>query len=236
MSFYIKLLGNWTKQLHSAFQARIASDGTQPLGVFVRGPFGAPKQHVDKYSRIFLISGGIGATPLLSICKQPHHLHEEHDKQVHSHHLPKNDEGVVDDEKEIRIRKAVKNIYDVDMDVLDQGSRVENRNDESRESNARVRMDHVAEMLRATRNNSNCLVGVSNAGFSAAAKDVEENVEPFESKQSVSQRQSIDTTVSTDTEDRRKSINRTIKGALKNVAIAIGSSTPGKVSPKEKRF
>lgn len=71
LSFYIKALGDWTKSLHAAFQARLSDPSTNsPLSVRVRGPFGAPCQQVDGYSRLVLVAGGIGATPFASVCKQ----------------------------------------------------------------------------------------------------------------------------------------------------------------------
>lgn len=69
MSFYIKALGDWTKCLRAEFEKRVSKTETRPLEVWVRGPFGAPAQHVDGYERVILISGGIGATPFASVCK-----------------------------------------------------------------------------------------------------------------------------------------------------------------------
>lgn len=45
---------------------------TAPLSIRIRGPFGAPAQHVDIYKPVFLICGSIGATYFSSICKQVH--------------------------------------------------------------------------------------------------------------------------------------------------------------------
>lgn len=69
MCFYIKALGDWTNKLRDAFQARITDEIIHPLEVHIRGPFGAPAQHVRGYQRVVLISGGVGATPFCSICK-----------------------------------------------------------------------------------------------------------------------------------------------------------------------
>lgn len=69
MTFYIKTLGDWTQALRREFEKRISGETNSPLDVYVRGPFGAPAQHVDGYDRIVLISGGIGATPFVSVCK-----------------------------------------------------------------------------------------------------------------------------------------------------------------------
>lgn len=69
MVFYIKAVGDWTKKLRSEVLRRINQETDEPIEVLVRGPFGAPAQHVDGYDRIVLISGGIGATPFVSVCK-----------------------------------------------------------------------------------------------------------------------------------------------------------------------
>lgn len=69
MVFYIKAVGDWTKKLRSEVLRRINGDTNNSIEVLVRGPFGAPAQHADGYDRIVLISGGIGATPFVSVCK-----------------------------------------------------------------------------------------------------------------------------------------------------------------------
>lgn len=143
MSFYIKQLGDWTRALHESFQDRLNGDMEQPLEVYVRGPYGAPTQAVDKYSRVFLISGGIGATPFASICKQIHHLHEEHDAHLHPRHEP-----IADDATEARIQQAVQSIYDVDMDIITPGpSNVPQPQITARRSH---HMGYVTDMLRVT--------------------------------------------------------------------------------------
>lgn len=73
MVFYIKALGDWTGELRSAFQSRLDGKVTKPLQVRIRGPYGAPAQHVVGYQRVVLISGGVGSTPFSSICKELHH-------------------------------------------------------------------------------------------------------------------------------------------------------------------
>lgn len=69
MCFYIKALGDWTNKVRDAFQSRISNGAMHPLQVHIRGPFGAPAQHVRGYQRVVLISGGVGSTPFCSICK-----------------------------------------------------------------------------------------------------------------------------------------------------------------------
>eukprot|EP00178_Gracilaria_changii_P023357 TRINITY_DN70755_c0_g1_i1.p1 TRINITY_DN70755_c0_g1~~TRINITY_DN70755_c0_g1_i1.p1 ORF type:complete len:953 (+),score=210.01 TRINITY_DN70755_c0_g1_i1:139-2859(+) len=74
LAVYIKKLGDWTGELHEKFSARIRGDDTSMIAVRVRGPYGAPCQHVRGYDRVVLISGGIGATPFSAVCKELHHL------------------------------------------------------------------------------------------------------------------------------------------------------------------
>lgn len=69
MTFFIKALGDWTKSLRSELEKRVSGEIKEPLDISVRGPFGAPAQHTDGYDHIVLISGGIGATPFVSVCK-----------------------------------------------------------------------------------------------------------------------------------------------------------------------
>lgn len=163
MSFYIKLLGDWTKSLHEMFNARMSGDIDIPLVVYVRGPFGAPAQDVDKYSRVFLISGGIGATPFMSICKQLNHRHEELDARINYRHRSHPNEPTLDDMAEKRIRDAVKNIYDVDVDMLELGvggeGEVGGEVKTDRAEIAQHEMECVAGMLRVAANGAN--VGAS---------------------------------------------------------------------------
>lgn len=71
MLFYIKVNGDWTRKLHALFKQRDADSGD--IHIHVRGPYGAPAQHVGQYEHVVLISGGVGATPFCSITKYAHH-------------------------------------------------------------------------------------------------------------------------------------------------------------------
>lgn len=73
MCFYIKAVGDWTEELRKTFEDRLSGIISEPLTVRIRGPFGAPAQHVGGYQRVVLISGGVGATPFSSICKDLYH-------------------------------------------------------------------------------------------------------------------------------------------------------------------
>lgn len=156
MSFYIKSLGDWTGSLHTAFQRRLAGDVDTPLRLIVRGPFGAPTQEVSKYQRVFLISGGIGATPFTSICKQLHHLKEKYNAPISLSHRAKDKErkmmdSLLADGAEQSIRHAISSIYDIDTAALTTGST---------ELHA-TRVEHVARMLRVTSRGENEVQGIN---------------------------------------------------------------------------
>lgn len=67
LTLYIKVNGDWTRQLCNMFSVQCRHDGD--ISIQVRGPHGAPAQHVGKYGHVVLISGGIGATPFCSVIK-----------------------------------------------------------------------------------------------------------------------------------------------------------------------
>lgn len=118
------------------------SSDTTPLPIEVRGPYGAPCQETQQYSRVVLISGGIGATPFASICKHIHHLHQVHDTPLSRAHrasqaiMPSGGSSVASAAIDLRLRSAVAQIYDVDV------------KQESTMSTDDVRAAHVADMLR----------------------------------------------------------------------------------------
>ena len=65
VTFHVRALGDWTQKLCS-----LAAQEKE-LKVLIEGPYGAPmiNIHTDKeYQHFLLISGGIGITPLQSIC------------------------------------------------------------------------------------------------------------------------------------------------------------------------
>lgn len=67
--FYIKVVGDWTAKLNSQLQDIFAKGRQETMEVHVRGPYGAPAQHVGQFDSVVLISGGIGSTPFCSIIK-----------------------------------------------------------------------------------------------------------------------------------------------------------------------
>ena len=71
MLFYIKVNGDWTQKLYDRIQQH--EKDHDEIQVHVRGPYGAPAQHVGQYEHVVLISGGVGATPFCAITKYAHH-------------------------------------------------------------------------------------------------------------------------------------------------------------------
>lgn len=124
MTFYIKALGDWTTTLYEAFQGRRSGVEDAPLKVRVRGPFGAPAQQVERYQRIVLVSGGIGATPFMSICKQLHFLHSKSNSHMCGQELAKRKERALQDAHladgaEAQIKKSIESIYGFNISNLD---------------------------------------------------------------------------------------------------------------------
>ncbi|MEW5314504.1 MAG: hypothetical protein WDW38_005999 [Sanguina aurantia] len=67
---HIRVLGDWTRRLHSLAGKQVFSDGGPArVKVLVEGPYGSPRLdlHGSTYSMFLLISGGIGVTPMQSI-------------------------------------------------------------------------------------------------------------------------------------------------------------------------
>lgn len=70
--FYIKAVGDWTRALYQLFAQRLTNDEGEDIEVHIRGPYGAPAQHVGQFDRVILIGGGVGATPFCSVVKDAH--------------------------------------------------------------------------------------------------------------------------------------------------------------------
>ena len=77
VTFHIRIRGNWTKEL-----GKLAKHGCQDgmVDILIEGPYGSvgvdlfSRNH--KYKSIMLFSGGIGVTPMQSICHQLMYEHE----------------------------------------------------------------------------------------------------------------------------------------------------------------
>ena len=75
MSIHIRVLGDWTKKLYDLAHP-FGLAGTEAEVLF-EGPYGELEVDIDgaKYKSVLLISGGIGITPIQSICNDLiHHL------------------------------------------------------------------------------------------------------------------------------------------------------------------
>lgn len=121
-TFFIKAVGDWTGELKSQMMMRLSGEEDTPLRVKVRGPYGAPAQHVEGYEKVVLISGGVGATPFTAICKDLHRknvvynmFHENTDEEntgpLYSA-LLKFDE---------RIKIAISSLFGIDVIKFDEG-------------------------------------------------------------------------------------------------------------------
>ena len=154
MSFYIKKLGNWTEKLHAEFRRRLDRETNAPLRVKVRGPFGAPCQHVNGYERVVLVSGGIGATPFASACKHLHHLQTTTEETARQLPPPPSKEA------ELRVDAAISALYDISVTPEKEPESTRTSIDTettattSQEQDASRRL-YVANMLRLTSTNRN---------------------------------------------------------------------------------
>ncbi|KAI0559304.1 respiratory burst oxidase-like protein [Gracilaria domingensis] len=118
LALYIKKLGDWTGALHEEFARRLNGEELDTISVLVRGPYGAPCQHVQGYERVVLISGGIGSTPFSAVCKELHHLNREHGtNEPEERDVSETDRRVEMKMVEKRMYKAINKLYDVNIDA-----------------------------------------------------------------------------------------------------------------------
>ncbi|KAI0559286.1 NADPH oxidase respiratory burst oxidase [Gracilaria domingensis] len=120
LAMYIKKLGDWTGALHEEFASRINGEELEPISVLVRGPYGAPCQHVQGYERVVLISGGIGSTPFSAVCKELHHLNSEAavwEPEPQKALQTGYEAGVEMKQVEKRMYKAIRKLYNVNVDA-----------------------------------------------------------------------------------------------------------------------
>lgn len=73
MTFYVKAVGDWTKSLYQLFATSLNEENSEDIEVHIRGPYGAPAQHVGQFDRVILVGGGVGATPFCSVVKDAYH-------------------------------------------------------------------------------------------------------------------------------------------------------------------
>lgn len=67
VSMHIRVLGDWTKKLYD-----MSSNPMATTKIWIDGPYGNCKVDVegDEYKMFILVSGGVGVTPLQSMCNQ----------------------------------------------------------------------------------------------------------------------------------------------------------------------
>ena len=77
VSIHVRVLGDWTQKLHDLVQSRAQANldhavNGVPLGVLFEGPHGEVGVDVrgDRYENFLLVSGGIGITPMQSLCNE----------------------------------------------------------------------------------------------------------------------------------------------------------------------
>lgn len=113
MVFFVKAVGDWTRALYSAFEERVDGVNTRKLKILVRGPFGAPAQHVGGYERIVLISGGVGSTPFSSICRELHHYINQQAPDGHCDAPPSMDGSEISEKLEEKLTHTVNHAFSV---------------------------------------------------------------------------------------------------------------------------
>lgn len=67
LEVHVRSLGNWTEELRRVAAARVASNDTRPLEVFVDGPYGTPSAHIFESEHAVFIGAGIGVTPFAAV-------------------------------------------------------------------------------------------------------------------------------------------------------------------------
>jgi predicted ferric reductase len=65
MTFYIRVLGDWTKKLAALAATQHPEDSS--VSVLVDGPYGAVGIEMEHYSHLVFVSGGIGVTPMKAL-------------------------------------------------------------------------------------------------------------------------------------------------------------------------
>ncbi len=67
LGLHVRTLGNWTSALRRVVEQRVARGATEPMQVFVDGPYGSPSAHIFDSRYAVFIGAGIGVTPFASI-------------------------------------------------------------------------------------------------------------------------------------------------------------------------
>lgn len=190
LSVYIKALGDWTNALHAAFHRRL-DEGVDPtplrVRVRVRGPYGAPCQHVRGYQRLVLIAGGIGATPFSSVCRQfwhkgggPAFSAKNADAEGTNAGVDAADgvEGIQKEEAKrievakVRLDKLVQSRFGVDIGIVGNENR---RQPHSSQNTCVTQANELAELVR--HDGANDVITNANALTSINVEDVDSTFE-----------------------------------------------------------
>ena len=78
VTIHVRVLGDWTKKLYELGSKVNEGKGEGELDMYLDGPYGATGVDLEseRYQNVLLISGGVGVTPMQSICNQLMHEHE----------------------------------------------------------------------------------------------------------------------------------------------------------------
>jgi len=78
VSIHIRALGDWTKKLHNLAQ------NSRKVSFLMEGPCGNPAVDLDGsvYKHFLLVSGGIGITPLQSVCNDLMHQYHARERDI----------------------------------------------------------------------------------------------------------------------------------------------------------
>jgi NADPH oxidase len=86
VSVHIRVLGDWTRDLYDLAARKQEFDRSTPAPIkcYISGPVGAPSVDLEseRYKCVMLLSGGIGITPMQSICNQLMHEHTEEGREL----------------------------------------------------------------------------------------------------------------------------------------------------------
>lgn len=69
VTFFIKVVGDWTKALFDLIRDRQMSASSLPIKATLSGPYGAPTEFAFQFENIVLVGTGVGATPFISLLR-----------------------------------------------------------------------------------------------------------------------------------------------------------------------
>uniref|UniRef100_A0A7S1ZTX8 FAD-binding FR-type domain-containing protein n=1 Tax=Trieres chinensis TaxID=1514140 RepID=A0A7S1ZTX8_TRICV len=109
--FHIRKRGRWTKALHKL------TDSRHQVTLLIEGPFGCLSTNMfdNRYKMIMLLSGGIGVTPMQSICHQLMHEHEAGSRELKKlwFFWTARDPEIIDN-MDVTVKNSVRYLMDID--------------------------------------------------------------------------------------------------------------------------